>query len=164
MMINLKDFSDAIVNMRYYLGIAEHPAQCDRFDYKQKFEYWGAVFGGMVMLTTGFILWFPTDIFHLLPFLPAEIIPAAKVAHTSEAMLAFLIIITWHVYGCILSPEVFPLDTSIFTGKISVERMRHEHPLELERLTGQPVPVHHAAAPTAPQGPAGNPHGGKPPA
>ncbi|MBI4872438.1 MAG: cytochrome b/b6 domain-containing protein [Candidatus Riflebacteria bacterium] len=155
MVINFKDFSDAIANMRFYLGIADHPAQCDRFDYKQKFEYWGCVFGGFVMIATGFILWFPTDIFHLLPFLPAEIIPAAKVAHTSEAMLAFLIIITWHIYGCILSPEVFPLDTSIFTGNISVERMRHEHPLELERLTGEPVPAHHASPPATPHGPGG---------
>jgi hypothetical protein len=29
---------------------------------------------------------------------------------------------------------VFPFDTSIFTGKISEERMEKEHPLEYERL------------------------------
>ena len=28
------------------------------------------------------------------------------------------------------------MDTSIFTGRISEERMRHEHPLELERIDG----------------------------
>jgi hypothetical protein len=32
-----------------------------------------------------------------------------------------------------LNPDVFPFDTSIFTGRISRHRMEHEHPLELER-------------------------------
>lgn len=136
MVINKKDFTDAIENLRYYFGITDRPAQCDRYDYKQKFEYWGVVVGGLLMIVTGFILWFPTVIVRLLP---GEFIPAAKAAHTNEALLAFLVIVTWHLYNAIFSPEVFPLDTSIFTGKISEERMKHEHPLEFERLTGEPV-------------------------
>lgn len=134
MVINKKDFTDAIDNLRYYFGITDRPARCDRYDYKQKFEYWGVVVGGLLMIVTGFILWFPTAV---VRFLPGEFIPAAKAAHTNEALLAFLVIITWHLYNAIFSPEVFPLDTSIFTGKISVERMKHEHPIEYERLTGE---------------------------
>ena len=42
--------------------------------------------------------------------------------------------ITWHIYNAHLSPDVFPFDTCIFTGKISVDRMHHEHPLELARM------------------------------
>jgi hypothetical protein len=37
------------------------------------------------------------------------------------------------------SPEVFPLDTAIFTGKISRERMLHEHPIELASIEGVSV-------------------------
>ncbi len=48
--------------------------------------------------------------------------------------MAFLVIITWHIYNAHLSPDVFPFDGSIFTGRISEERMRHEHPLEYERI------------------------------
>jgi hypothetical protein len=48
--------------------------------------------------------------------------------------MALLVVITWHIYNAHLSPDVFPFDTSIFTGRISRARMRHEHPLELERL------------------------------
>jgi hypothetical protein len=80
------------------------------------------------------MLWFPTFI---VKYLPGEFIPAAKAAHTNEALLAFLVIVTWHLYNAIFSPEVFPLDTSIFTGKISVKRMKHEHPVEYERMTGE---------------------------
>jgi cytochrome b subunit of formate dehydrogenase len=134
MVINKKDFTDAIENLKYYFGVTDHPARCDRYDYKQKFEYWGVVVGGLLMIATGLILWFPTLI---VRFLPGEFIPAAKAAHTNEALLAFLVIITWHLYNAVFSPEVFPLDTSIFTGKISVKRMIHEHPLEYEKVTGE---------------------------
>jgi formate dehydrogenase subunit gamma len=135
--INLKDFSDAVDNLKYYFGITDHPAHCDRYDYKQKFEYWGVVVGGLLMIATGLVLWFPTKIFALLPIMPGQIVPAAKAAHTNEAMLAILVIVIWHIYNSVFSPEVFPLDTAIFTGKISNERMIHEHPLEYERIMGE---------------------------
>ncbi len=136
MVITMNDFKDAIENMKYYFGISDHPARCGRYDYKQKFEYWGVVVGGMLMIVTGLILWFPVTATH---FLPGEAIPAAKAAHTNEALLAFLVIIVWHIYNSIFSPEVFPLDTAIFTGSISRERMIHEHPLELAEIERKPL-------------------------
>ncbi|GAB4483372.1 MAG: cytochrome b/b6 domain-containing protein [Thermodesulfovibrionales bacterium] len=144
--INRKDFRDAIENLRYYFGVTDQPARCDRYDYKQKFEYWGVVVGGILMIATGLVLWFPTAV---VRWLPGEFVPAAKAAHTNEALLAFLVIIIWHLYNAIFSPEVFPLDTSIFTGRISVKRMKHEHPIELERITGEPAEGRRAAASAA---------------
>lgn len=128
-----KDFSDAIMTLRYYLGLTRTQARFDRFDYRQKFEYWGLVFGGLVMVATGLALLFPVPAARLLT---GQIIPAAKLAHSSEGLMAFLAIIIWHIYNAHLSPDVFPFDTSIFTGRISRERMEKEHPLELERLEG----------------------------
>ncbi len=136
MMININDFRNAIENLKYYFGILPHPALCDRYDYKQKFEYWGVIAGGFLMISTGLILWFPVHFAHVLP---GEFIPAAKAAHSNEALLAFLVIVTWHIYNSIFSPEVFPLDTAIFTGTISRERMVHEHPIELARIENVPV-------------------------
>jgi len=134
--INKKDFTDAIQNIRYYIGIENSPAICDRYDYKQKFVYWVVVISGLIMILTGLSLWFPTVITR---FLPGEVIPAAKVMHTNQAFLVFLIIAIWHIYDSIFSPEVFPLDTTIFTGRISRERMIHEHPLELARIEGKQI-------------------------
>lgn len=131
-----KDFRDAIVTLRYYLGLSEQQAQFDRYDYRQKFEYWGLVLGGIVMIITGFILYFPT---FFTRFFPGQVIPAAQVAHSSEGLLAFLVVIVWHVYNAHLNPDVFPFDFSIFTGKVSEERIRHEHPLEYARLVEQGV-------------------------
>jgi formate dehydrogenase subunit gamma len=128
---NRKDFTDAIQTLGYYLGRADAPAKFDRFDYRQKFEYWGLVFGGIIMITTGLILYLPI---FTTRYLPGEVIPAAKLAHGNEGLMAFLVVILWHIYNAHLSPDVFPFDKSIFTGKISLERMEHEHPLELARV------------------------------
>jgi cytochrome b subunit of formate dehydrogenase len=125
-----RDFADAIQTLKYYLGLAPEPAKFDRYDYRQKFEYWGLVFGSVVMMFTGFILLYPIQVASLLP---GQLIPASKLMHSSEGLMAFLIIIFWHIYNAHLNPDVFPFDTSIFTGKISRERMEKEHPLELER-------------------------------
>ncbi len=125
------DFRDAVVMLRYYLGLSEEQARFDRYDYRQKFEYWGLVLGGIVMIVTGFILYFPAAVAR---FLTGEVIPAAKVAHSNEGLLAFLVVIIWHVYNAHLSPDVFPFDPSIYTGRISRERMEKEHPLEYARM------------------------------
>jgi len=134
MLLSRKDFRDAIDNLRYYVGYAETPPPFGRFDYRQKFEYWGLIFGALIMAASGFILFFPILLSRVLP---AELIPAAKVMHSAEAMLAFLIVLIWHMAGAHLTPESFPMDTSIFTGKIRKDKLRREHPLEYDDLFGK---------------------------
>jgi cytochrome b subunit of formate dehydrogenase len=103
--------------------------------------------GSLVMVVTGLILYLPLL---FTRYFPGELVPVARVAHSNEGLLAFLVVIIWHIYNAHLSPDVFPFDTSIFTGRISRERMHHEHPLELARLTRAPVD-----APDAPGPPSG---------
>ena len=126
-----KDFRDAVIMMRYYLRLSDEQARFDRYDYRQKFEYWGLVLGSGLMIVTGFMLYFPVL---TTRFLPGEIIPAAQMAHSNEGLLAFLVVITWHIYNAHFSPDVFPFDVTVFSGKISVERMEKEHPLEYARM------------------------------
>ena len=133
MFLSRQDFRDTIENLRYYAGYREAPPKFGRYDYRQKFEYWGLIFGGTIMVVSGFVLYFPIVISRVLP---AELIPAAKVMHSYEALLAVSIIVVWHIANALLTPEAFPLDTTIFTGKISKERMRHEHTLEHEERFG----------------------------
>lgn len=136
MVINKNDFMDAIHDIRYYLSIETSPATCDRYTYKQKFEYWGILTGSLLMMVTGLILWFPVLVTR---FFPGELIPVAKALHSNEALVIVLLIAVWHIYNSIFSPEVFPLDTTIFTGYISRERMIREHPVELARREGVQV-------------------------
>jgi len=95
------------------------------------------------MIATGAVLWKPLFITR---FMTGEIIPAAKVLHSNEALVVFLIIAVWHIYNAIFSPEVFPLNMSIFTGTISRERMVQEHVLELASIEGttpEEIRAHH---------------------
>ena len=133
MFITRRDFTDAIDQLQYYLGRRSTEPRFGRFEFRQKFEYWGLLMGTMVMIGSGFILIYPMQ---FARFLPAELIPAAKVMHSYEAMLAMSIVIVWHMYSAIFNPHAFPLDRTIFTGKISKDRLREEHPLEYEELFG----------------------------
>jgi cytochrome b subunit of formate dehydrogenase len=137
MVPRMQDVRDAWRTLEHQLGFAPEGARFDRYDYRQKFEYWGLVFGGAVMIVTGFALYLPTLAARVVG---GQAIPAAKVAHSNEGLMALLVILTWHIFSAHLSPDVFPFDRSIFEGTISLERMRHEHPLEYERL-GSPEPA-----------------------
>jgi formate dehydrogenase subunit gamma len=113
MLITLKDVYDALHDVRYYLGLADQPASCGRYTYKEKFIYWLVLLGGIQMMITGFILWFPV---YATKYLPGQFIPASKAVHTNEAMLIFVLMAVWHIYDSMLDPDIFPLDRSIFTG------------------------------------------------
>ncbi len=133
MVPTLQDFRSIVTTLKYSFGFAEKPAGFGRFNYSQKFEYWGMIFGGFIIIATGFILAFPLLVTR---FLPGQVVAASVEFHGFEATLAVITIIIWHLYDVILRPAVFPADTSIFTGKISRKRLAEEHPAEFERLTG----------------------------
>ncbi len=125
-----KDFEDALQTLRHYLLGQEKP-RVGKFDAAEKFEYWGLFLGAIVMSVTGIVLVFPELVTLLVP---GQVVAAIRTMHGLEATFAVMVVVLWHSWGVILRPDVFPLDTSMFTGKMSVERLAHEHPLEYERL------------------------------
>jgi len=120
-----QDLRNAWQALRYNLGLASSPPRQGWFTFQEKFEYWALVWGLVIMIVTGFMLWNPITTAH---FLPGQWIPAAKIAHGSEALLAVLAILIWHVYHVHLRR----FNRSMFTGYLSREEMEEDHPLALE--------------------------------
>jgi cytochrome b subunit of formate dehydrogenase len=80
---------------------------------------------------SGLILWFP---WFFTRFFPGSLLNIATIVHGEEALLAVGFIFTFHFFHNHLRPENFPMDTVIFTGKMTLERFREERPAEYARL------------------------------
>lgn len=122
-----QDVVDGIHAMGYNLRLAKTSPRMGRFTFGEKVEYWAVIWGTVIMVLTGFMLWNPIA---TTQFLPGQAIPAAKAAHGGEALLAFLSIISWHVYHV----HVKSFNRSMFTGYLSRHEMEEEHPLELAAM------------------------------
>ena len=129
-----KDVVNFIEAVKFNLGLSKTHPQYGRYNFEEKLEYWAVVWGTAIMGLTGFMLWNPIVTTKLLP---GSSIPAAKAAHSGEALLAMLAIIVWHLYGV----HIRTFNRSMFTGSLTHEQMLHEHPGELRRIeTGQMPP------------------------
>jgi cytochrome b subunit of formate dehydrogenase len=126
-----KDGFDALQMLKFYIGMAPTMPRFDRFNFIEKFEYLALAWGSVVMIVTGFALWFQDQSMMILPKWALDI---AKVVHSYEAVLAFLAIIIWHFYHVHLNPEVFPMSRVWLDGEISEHELKTLHPLEYERI------------------------------
>ena len=135
MMPGIRDLRDVIHWVAFNLGLRKSHPHLPRYNFGEKAEYLAVVWGTLIMVATGFMLWNPIATTSILP---GEVIPAAKLAHGGEALLAVLAIITWHMYNV----HIRRFNRSMFTGKLSREAMVEEHAEELEAIeAGQTAPT-----------------------
>ncbi len=121
------DLRHFITMIRFNLGLTDQRPRFGRYTFEEKAEYWALVWGTLLMGLTGLMQWFPTVTTKVLP---GVAIPVARAVHSWEAVLAVLAILTWHFYHTVIKH----FNKSIFTGYMTEEEMRHEHPAELEYL------------------------------
>ena len=134
MLPSWKDISDALQMLRYLLFLSRKKPEFGKFSFEQKFTYWFLFFTIGIMITSGFIIWFPIT---FTRFLPGGIIPAAKLAHSTEAVAAGIFIVVWHFYHVLVER----LNLSIFTGRLSEDEIKIYHTTEYRRLVERQTQV-----------------------
>ncbi|MBF8294149.1 MAG: Ni hydr protein [Bacteroidetes bacterium] len=130
MLFNKKDLQDLIGNFKWFLGRGPRP-EYGRWTYWEKFDYF-AVFWGMAIIgSTGLMLWFP-ELFTMV--FPGWFLNVATIIHSDEALLAVGFIFTVHFFNTHLRPEKFPMDIVVFTGRMPVDDLKDDKPLEYNML------------------------------
>jgi cytochrome b subunit of formate dehydrogenase len=117
----LSDLRELRERLAYYFGRRPQPPVSPSLGYVEKAEYLALIWGTLVMMATGYLLWFDNL---TLRFLPKWVADAATAIHFYEAVLASLAILVWHLYWVIFDPVVYPMDMAWFTGRSTAARER----------------------------------------
>jgi cytochrome b subunit of formate dehydrogenase len=125
MLPKFHDLTHFLFRVLYNLGLSKKNPRFKRFSYVEKAEYWALVWGNVVMILSGLILWFDNQV---VRFLPKIFIEISGVVHFYEAILATLAILIWHMYSTVFNPHVYPMNPSWLTGKMPADMFEHEHP------------------------------------
>jgi cytochrome b subunit of formate dehydrogenase len=125
-----RDLFEMVAHLRWFVGLGKQP-RFDHFTYWEKFDYWAVFWGMGIIGGSGLVLWFPELFAHLLPGWMFNI---AMLIHGEEALLAVGFIFTIHFFNGHLRPEKFPMDSVIFTGRVTAKEMEEERPDEFDRL------------------------------
>lgn len=128
-----RDLWETLKNNLYINRLAKE-IKMPRFNFREKLEYLGLIWGTIVMTVTGFILWFKEE---WLLFFPMWTFDVARAIHFYEAILATLTIIVWHFYSVIFNPDVYPMNWTWITGNLTEHEMEEEHGLELEKIKSE---------------------------
>jgi len=123
----VQDLRDAGQMIQYLLFLRKDKPKFGRYNFEQKVTYWVVFFSILLMGVSGLIVWFPVQ---ATQFLPGGVVPAAKLAHSTESIVMAIFILIWHVYHV----HIERLNLSIFTGRLSEDEMRTYHEKEYERL------------------------------
>jgi formate dehydrogenase subunit gamma len=126
----MQDIRDAGQMLRYLLFLRKDKPSFGKYNFEQKVTYWFLFISIGIMVGTGFILLFPIT---FTRWLPGSVVPAAKMAHSTEAIVTAIFVVIWHFYHV----HIERLNLSIFTGRLSEQEMRTYHADEFEHLTGE---------------------------
>ncbi len=127
---HLQDLKDWWAHQKWFFGRGPRP-QFDKWTYWEKFDYMAVFWGVAVIGLSGLVMWFPEAFTRVLP---GWIINVALIVHSDEALLAAGFIFAFHFFNVHFRPEKFPIDSVIFSGRISKTEMLHERKRWYDRL------------------------------
>jgi len=124
------DLAEFAATIKWFVRKGERPAY-GRWTYWEKFDYFAVFWGIAIIGSTGLTLWFPV---FFTRFLPGWFINVATIIHSDEALLATGFIFTVHFFNTHLRPEKFPMDITVFTGRVPLEELKRDKPREYQAL------------------------------
>jgi cytochrome b subunit of formate dehydrogenase len=130
MVPTFQDWRDFIAHQKWFFGHGPKP-QFERWTYWEKFDYFAVFWGVAIIGFSGLIMWFPL---FFSKFMPGWAINIALIVHSDEALLAAGFIFTVHFFNTHFRLEKFPMDTVIFSGRVSKSEMLHERKTWYNRL------------------------------
>jgi cytochrome b subunit of formate dehydrogenase len=135
LMFSRTDWTEFVGSMKWFFGLGPRP-RYGRYTYWEKFDYMAVFWGVFVIGSTGLVLWFP-EIFTRV--LPGWSVNVATIVHSDEALLAVAFIFTIHFFNTHFRPDKFPMDPVIFTGRVTLEELKHDKPREYEEALAKGV-------------------------
>jgi cytochrome b subunit of formate dehydrogenase len=130
MVPNRRDWIEFVGTLKWFVGLGPRPAY-GRWTYWEKFDYFAVFWGIAVIGSTGLTLWFPV---FFTRFIPGSFLNVATIIHSDEALLATGFIFTVHFFNTHLRPEKFPMDITVFTGRMPLEELKRDKPREYDAL------------------------------
>lgn len=134
MMIRRRDVTDFVKDLAFSLGMVARRPPIGRYGLVEKIEYAAVLWGNVVMIASGLVLWKPA---WFLDWAPSWTFDVCRIVHGFEATLAFLAIIVWHMYHVHMKPGVFPMSPAWITGRISRRELRQHHPDEYLKILAE---------------------------
>ncbi len=127
-----QDVKDAWSMLLYLIYVRKQKPAFGKYNFEQKVTYWFLFFAIGIMMISGYVMWFPETITRVLP---GGVIPAAIMAHSTEAMVTTIFIVLWHFYHV----HIERLNLSIFSGWLNEQDMRDYHSIEYEQRVRKPA-------------------------
>jgi predicted CXXCH cytochrome family protein len=130
LVVRKKDWYDLVAHIKWFFGKGPSP-EFDRWTYWEKFDYYAVFWGVFVIGLSGLMRWQEEFFGNLLG---GAVISLADTIHREEALLATAFIFIVHFFNTHLRASKFPMDVSIYTGRISEHEFEEERPAEYNRL------------------------------
>jgi cytochrome b subunit of formate dehydrogenase len=146
MVVRWQDLRDALAMFKWFFALGPRPV-FDRWTYWEKFDYWAVFWGVTVIGGSGALLYFRIAVAKVLP---GYVFNVATIFHGEEAVLAAVFLFTVHFFNNHFRPDKFPLDTTMFTGVVTLEELKREHAVQYARLVETGELERHRVPPPSP--------------
>ncbi len=119
-----EDIKKTLALLAHLVGLRRERPTFGRFSAAEKLEYFGVLWGTILLGLTGLMLWGEQVTSHLMG---GRVFSVATIIHTYEAFLAVIHVGILHMYHVLLAPSVIPLSPAMFTGVAPAAKLAEEN-------------------------------------